>query len=445
MNLTLKLLILLALLAIPAFGQELPGERYRADFRRGGPSARQVYKEMFRDQIRHPDDEVGNWYFITELTIDQRNELESQGVKLELQPERYIIATKPGFSARGIYARHSAKFGVHPKDIVHEDWFSALLTHEQVKRFRQDPRVKNVNKNILVSVAQNFQQFPGNALDRLDQRDQPLDQWYSWDWGGSERYNLFIIDTGVRSTHVQFNNYYISRVQSIFDAINDGVEDCNGHGTAMASNAAGATYGIARHISIKSLRVFGCGNQTDLHKIADAMQFLIDRAGTKGYNGVVNMSFVVQVYVDFLADKANELAAVGYTPVAAAGNFHYDTCNSTPAGASNVIAVGWLHPEFDQRITSTGFGPCIDIFAPGQAGPAAFYLSDTSTSVVSGTSSAAAFVSGALAVENARFMNTLNATQLKQRLIDASTKDRIVPSTLEGSPNRILFAPMTTH
>ena len=65
----------------------------------------------------------------------------------------------------------------------------------------------------------------------------------------------YIVDTGIRSTHTEFGG----RVLPGFSVIDDGgAEDCHGHGTHVAGTVGGATYGVAKSVSLVAVRVLSC-------------------------------------------------------------------------------------------------------------------------------------------------------------------------------------------
>jgi len=103
------------------------------------------------------------------------------------------------------------------------------------------------------------------GLDRLDQddtSDSSLDGIYSYTETGSG-VNVYVIDSGIRTTHEEFEG----RASVFFDAVDDGEEDCNGHGTHVAGTIGSATYGVAKGVNLLSVRVLDCdgsGTTTDI-------------------------------------------------------------------------------------------------------------------------------------------------------------------------------------
>ncbi|MFB9307313.1 S8 family serine peptidase [Kibdelosporangium philippinense] len=92
-------------------------------------------------------------------------------------------------------------------------------------------------------------------MDRVDQNDLPLNQRYSYSTEASN-VTAYVIDTGINYTHQDFG----SRATFGFDAFNDGQQgkDCHGHGTHVAGTVGGTTFGPAKSVKLKAVRVLNC-------------------------------------------------------------------------------------------------------------------------------------------------------------------------------------------
>ncbi len=68
--------------------------------------------------------------------------------------------------------------------------------------------------------------------------------------------HAYILDTGIRSTHVDFGG----RVRAGYSSINDGrgTSDCNGHGTHTAGTVGSKPYGAAKKVNLYPVRVLNC-------------------------------------------------------------------------------------------------------------------------------------------------------------------------------------------
>ena len=90
---------------------------------------------------------------------------------------------------------------------------------------RQDPAVAYVEQDAVVHATDT--QSPATwGLDRIDQRDLPLNNAYTYNATGAG-VRAYIIDTGILTTHSQFSG----RTAAGYSAISDGrgTTDCNGH------------------------------------------------------------------------------------------------------------------------------------------------------------------------------------------------------------------------
>jgi serine protease len=300
-------------------------------------------------------------------------------------------------------------------------------------RLLADPSVAYVEEDGIVSI--NATQTGATwGIDRVDQRDLPLNQTYNYDTTASN-VHAYIIDTGVLLTHSQFTG----RMGNGFDAVTSGgnANDCQGHGTHVAGTVGGSTYGVAKGVTIHPVRVLGCnGSGTNSGVIAG-----MDWVATNHVKpAVANMSLGGGAS-QATDDAVQRMVNAGVTVVVAAGNDNGDACTKSPARAPNAITVGST-TNTDARSSFSNFGTCVDIFGPGSSITSSWYTSTTATNTISGTSMASPHVAGVAALYLAN-NTTATPAQVTTAILNASTPNKVTsPGT--GSPNRLLYSLFTS-
>ncbi|HEY9825040.1 MAG TPA: S8 family peptidase [Stenomitos sp.] len=311
--------------------------------------------------------------------------------------------------------------------------FSVRMSAADARKLSQDDRVQYVVEDPKITLSGSFSSAATTqtsatwGLDRIDQKALPLNGQYTYDASGLG-VTAYIIDTGILTTHPDFGG----RATAVFDAIGDGNgnTDCNGHGTHVAGTVGSNTYGVAKSVSLKSVRVLDCtGSGSGSGVIAGIDYVTANRSGPT----VVNMSLGGGAYT--LIDNAVKASiARGITYVVAAGNSNADAINYSPARVTEAITVG-ATTSSDVRSSFSNYGSVVDIFAPGSS-----ILSTSNTgglAIYSGTSMASPHVAGAAALYLQRYP-TATPAAVSQALIKQSTKS-VLTSIGTGSPNRLLF------
>ena len=302
--------------------------------------------------------------------------------------------------------------------------FAAELSDEAVAELRDDPDVAYIEQDQTVSI--NTTQTGATwGIDRIDQRNRPLSGTYTYTSVGTG-VRAYIIDTGIQTSHPQFGG----RASAVYDAFGGNGQDCNGHGTHVAGTVGSSTYGVAKGVMLRAVRVLNCSGSGSTSGVIAGMDWV--RANGI-HPAVANMS-LGGGFSSATNTAANNLANSGVFLAVAAGNSNANACNYSPSSASAVTSV-MSSTSSDAKSSFSNFGSCTHLYAPGSSITSTWLNGGTNT--ISGTSMATPHVTGVAALYKATFGDASSST-IRSWLINNSTAN-VISGNPSGTPNRLLY------
>lgn len=310
------------------------------------------------------------------------------------------------------------------------------LSDEAVALLEDDPRVIRVEADQVMNAIATSPQSPATwGIDRVDQRALPLDNTYNYATDGTG-VRVYIIDTGINFGHADFGGRAITGVDEI--TAGGSAADCNGHGTHVSGTVGGATYGLAKNVTLIAVRVLNCsGSGTTSGVIAG-----IDWVTTNRIRpAAANMSLGGGFSATLNEAVANSVAA-GVTYAVAAGNSTANACNSSPSSEPTALTVGATDIN-DGFASFSNFGSCVDLSAPGVSIKSDWTGSTTATNTISGTSMASPHVAGAAALYLSD--HPLAAPAEVASALTSNATFGIIKSLPSGTANRLLYTGSETQ
>jgi subtilisin family serine protease len=287
-------------------------------------------------------------------------------------------------------------------------------------------------------------------LDRVNQTQLPLDGNSAYGQLTGAGIDIYIVDTGIRSTHEQIVGRVLPGIDIPTDhgssRVSPATSDCDGHGTHVAALAAGSTVGVATQARLISVRVLDCNGDGEIADVVRALQWV--RAHHRsGVAAIVNLSFGVDLGDDgtSIDREVQALIDEGVVVTVASGNGDaagrpIDACKIAPGDVPDALTVAAVGIS-DVVSYYSNNGPCIDLYAPGgdrtRGLESAWKDSDSDYEFDVGTSMASPLVAGYAALL-AEQQPGLCATSISQAIVDRSTKG-VITGLTGDSPNRLLF------
>jgi subtilisin family serine protease len=344
-------------------------------------------------------------------------------------PDSYVVVLNDdaGVSAAATAQRYGAE--VEHTYTAALNGYAATMSEQAAKRTAADPAVAYVEQNRVVRALDTQPNPPSWGLDRIDQRDLPLDSSYTYP-NTAPGVTAYIIDTGIRTTHTDFGG----RASWGTNTVDSNNSDCNGHGTHVAGTVGGTAHGVAKQVRLVAVKVLNCQGSGTLAGVAAGIDWV---TGNAVKPAVANMSLGAQGTNASLETAVRNSVNSGVVYAIASGNSNANACNFTPARTPEAITVNSVD-RTDARSSFSNFGSCTDVFAPGRDIVSAWNSGDSATNTASGTSMATPHVAGVAALHLGANPSATPA-QVQTALKDGASKGNVTGAG-SGSPNNLLFA-----
>ncbi|WP_344614537.1 S8 family serine peptidase [Dactylosporangium salmoneum] len=328
------------------------------------------------------------------------------------------------------------------------------LTDAQARRLAAASGVARVERNTLLRTTA-AQANPTWGLDRIDSHANTRDASYTYP-NTAPHVTAYVVDSGIAITHSDFGgrasygHNFVDRVTNPYDnpanAANSNdpanASDCDGHGTHVAGTIGGATYGVAKGVSLVAVRVLDCSGNGFLSEVVAGIDWVTANAR---HPAVVNMSLGSDDTSVVLDAALRRSIASGLTWSVAAGNGDaddnpLDACTNSPGDVAEALVVGASTID-DHPVHWSDYGPCVDLYAPGEGITSDWIGGGTKT--LDGTSMASPHVTGAAALILEAHQD-YSAEQVRNALVQSSTVGALNMSSYPAyaaatSPNRVLF------
>jgi subtilisin family serine protease len=326
--------------------------------------------------------------------------------------------------------------------------FAIQLTAADAVALSRDTRILYVEEDGSVHAGSPGVQRPSSASGPAPTPQRSPDGSTADDAASVPVY-VHVVDTGIRSTHVEFGGRAFNAGDFVDDdgdgdpqdLANDDADpktpdgtDCNGHGTHVAAAIAGATYGVATSATVLSYRVLDCTGAGATSAVIAALDLAASDARRPA---VLHIGFAAAPSTA-LDSAVRSVIAAGITVVAAAGDGNADAGTSSPARVSEAVTVGATGSD-GSRADFSNVGGVIDAFAPGVAIASAWFTSDVATATLSGTAMASAHVAGTVA-RSLSLTSAATTTQPGDRPVNAVTAAATRDSSSTGTASLLVGA-----
>lgn len=360
-------------------------------------------------------------------------------------PDQYIVVLQKNLTVEHRDAHIARVLSENPVKLAHRYHintfigYSAVMSKEALEAELAHPNVLYIEQDQVVTSnadATITQTGATWGIGRVSRRSVSTGAPYLYWESAGRGVDVYIIDTGIYVAH----NEFAGRAKWGVNYIDARNEDCNGHGTHVASTVGGAIYGVAKNVNLIAVKVLDCGGSGTYAAVIAGIDYSTS-SHSKGRRSVANMSLgggASQAVDDAVSASVRE----GVTHVIAAGNSADNACYYSPARTPDAITVA-ASTATDGRASFSNHGNCVDIYAPGNAVVAGYIGSPTAIATLSGTSMASPHVAGGAALYLGHYL-TLDpvyepSPQDVLEYLQAHGTPSVITGNPTGTPNLLLY------
>ncbi|KAG9184938.1 oryzin [Alternaria panax] len=373
----------------------------------------------------------------------------------EAIPGKFIIQLKPDTDLASIVAHHNKVRSIHARNLARRGDDSASGTpveHEYgfgnfkgyagsfddatIELLKALPEVLTIEPDFVMRISEYVTQAnaPWN-LAHISSRT-PGATNYVYDESAGDGTFSYVMDTGIRITHVDFEGRATVGINTAAGSANTDVE---GHGTHVAGTLGGATYGVAKKTNLIDVKVLGDSGSGFASEVFAGLDWAVNDIVSKGRQNTAVINVSLGSIASTLWDAAITAAwGNGVLVVTAAGNENSPASDSSPCRSPEVICVGNVRRD-NRRHSGAGgsnYGPEVDIFAAGTDITSLSPRNDTALRTTTGTSMASPAVAGLVSYLRA-LEGPSTAADVKARVYELATPGLVTDGL--GSVNLLAF------
>lgn len=309
-----------------------------------------------------------------------------------------------------------------------------LIDNIHYNYFKNHNDVYFIEKDIILKSHAHTECKPSWGMDRINQYNLPLDNYYYYYTQDTSNIDIYIIDTGIDVDHSEF----INNKPTLLDYFgSDNPNDCNGHGTHVAGIIGGKTVGLAKNSNLFSIKIDSdCSGTAYCSDMVKAVSLAIDRMKNTNKKSIINLSFGV---CESVTSKLNDFMNLGGIVILSSGNDGEDISNIKEYHMFNTnrgFIVGSTDPD-DTLSSYSNYGNNVYMYAPGSQILSANYI-DNMCIKFSGTSMSAPFVTAITALYWNNRTNEKNS-DIIFNLKEFANKNKIISNNVIH--NNLIYLP----